>query len=230
MHKRLVFTAAFAAIGATFNVAAQNETPEPFSKEPPLKITSPWAICSGAEWSGEFPRFNPMLKDAGVRSIRLFNEWQGINPRQGVWNYDTTDKMAADARKNNMELIGLWCYFSPWTSADGGTRKGPVKDMQYWRDFVRNTTARYKNDIRWWGVWNEFNGSFYNTDGNKVKEYTDLLVAAYDEVKKIDKNINVGIDVANFDVGFINSVIQAGGAGKFDYIQVHPYENLGMVM
>jgi len=228
MQKHIIALAALAA--ATTCAFAQ--LPPAFQDKPPLNITSPWGFCSGAEWSGEFPRFNPMMSEAGARSARLFHEWQVIQPRKGEWNWGPTDAMVADVRKNNMEIIGLWCYFAPWASADGGTRRGPVKDMQFWRDYVRETAARYRNDIRWWGVWNEFNGSFYQTSagGDKVKDYTALAVAAYEEVKKIDKDIKVGLNVANFDVGFLNSVIKAGVGNKFDFIQVHPYENLGMLM
>ena len=225
MYKHIITLAALCAATCAFA-----QLPAALQDKPPLNVTSPWAIASGAEWSGEFARFNPMLKEAGVRSLRFFPEWQSIQPRQGVWNWNGSDALVNDARKNDMEIVGLWHYFAPWTSADGGTRRGPVKDMQFWRDFVRETAARYRNDIRWWGIWNEFNGSFYSTGGDKVKDYAAIAVAAYEEVKKVDKDIKVGLNVANFDVGFLNSVIQAGVGNKFDFIQVHPYENLGMLM
>jgi hypothetical protein len=136
--------------------------------------------------------------------------------------------MVANCRANNIHLAGIWAYFAPWASADGGTRKGPIKDMQYWRDYVSATVSRYQKDIKYWEVWNEFNGSFY-VGQNKVKDYADLVVAAYDTAKKIDPNIKIGMSVANFDVSFLDSVIKAGAADRFDYICVHPYENLGAV-
>lgn len=189
---------------------------------------SPWGLGSGAEWSGEYPRFNPMLQKAGVKWLRLFTEWQTIQPRRGEWRWDVPDKMVLSARENNIHLTGLWCYFAPWASADGGTRKGPIKDMQYWRDYVRATVTRYKNDIKYWEVWNEFNGSFYEGP-DKAKAYADLVVAAYDTAKKIDPDVKIGMSVANFDVSFLDAAIKAGAANHFDYVCVHPYENLGAV-
>ena len=47
-----------------------------------------------------------------------------------------------------------------WASADGGTRKFPIKDIQYWREYVSGTVGRYKDDVKYWEVWNEFNGGF----------------------------------------------------------------------
>jgi len=194
----------------------------------PRDDASPWAIASGAEWSGDYPKFNPMLREAGVRWLRLFPEWQSIQPRQGQWNWQGADRMVADARANNIHLVGVWCYFAPWASADGGTRKGPIKDIQYWRDYVSGTVERYQKDIKYWEVWNEFNGSFYEGQ-NKVKDYAHLVVAAYDAAKRVAPSVKVGMSVANFDVGFLDAAIKAGAADHFDYLCVHPYENLGAV-
>ncbi|OGV53351.1 MAG: hypothetical protein A2X45_17355 [Lentisphaerae bacterium GWF2_50_93] len=189
----------------------------------------PFGIASGAEWSKDYPKFNPLLNQAGVRWLRFFPEWQTIQPKKGEWNFKPSDDLVADATKNNIRIAGIFCFFAPWTSADGGTRKGPVKDIQYWRDYTNGLMARYKNDIKYWEVWNEFNGSFYQGI-NKPKEYADLTVAAYVEAKKISPDIKIGMSCANFDIGFFDAAIKAGAAGHFDFIAVHPYENLGSVM
>jgi hypothetical protein len=98
--------------------------------------------------------------------------------------------------------------------------------MQYWRDYVTASVDRYKASIGYWEIWNEFNGSFY--DGpNKPQAYADLTVAAYDAAKKADPSTKVGMSVANFDVGFLDAAIKAGAADHFDFICVHPYENMG---
>ena len=108
------------------------------------KMPVPGGSPRAAEWSGDYPKFNPMLQKAGVRWLRLFPEWQTIQPKQDQWNWKPSDAMVADARANNIHLLGLWAYFAPWASADGGTRKCPIKDMQYWRDYVGGTVRRYQ--------------------------------------------------------------------------------------
>ena len=192
----------------------------------PLDNAGPWAVASGAEWAGDYPKFNPMLKAAGVRWLRYFPEWHSIQPRQGEWRWDHADSMVASARENGIQMTGVFAYFAAWASADGGMRRGPVKDIQYWRDYVRATTARYRNDIRHWEIWNEFNGSFYQ-GVDKPAEYAALTVAAYEEAKKSDPGIQIGMSVANFDVGFLDAAIKAGAADHFDFVCVHPYENSG---
>jgi polysaccharide biosynthesis protein PslG len=187
---------------------------------------SPWGMGTSAEWSGEYPKFNPMLRGAGVTWVRQFPEWQTIEPKRGQWNWEASDRIVANARTNGLRVFPTWCYFAPWASADGGTRKGPIKDMEFWREYVGATVGRYRKDIQYWEVWNEFNGSFYEGP-NKAKEYADLVVAAYDTAKKIDPNVKIAMSVANFDVAFLDAAIKAGAAGHFDLVCVHPYENLG---
>ncbi len=203
-------------------------TPPRVTAETRQVDASPWGIASGAEWSGAYPKFNPMLRKAGVRWLRLFPEWQVIQPARDQWSWTVADAMVASARANDIHLTGVFCYLAPWASADGGTRKFPVKDMRYWRDYVSRTVARYKDDIQYWEVWNEFNGSFGDSK-NKVKDYAELVVTAFEAARKVEPRVKIGLSVANFDVGFLDAVIKAGAADHFDFVCVHPYENLGAV-
>ncbi|HWX14527.1 MAG TPA: glycosyl hydrolase, partial [Methylocella sp.] len=95
--------------------------------------------------------------------------------------------------------------------------------MQYWRDFVAGVVTRYHNDIKYWEIWNEFNGGGFAVNGTP-QIYADLVRDAYDAAKKIDPTAKIGLNVANFDVGFLDRAIKVGAAGHFDYVAVHPYE------
>lgn len=197
----------------------------------PRDDKSPWAIASGAEWAGDYPKFNPMLKEAGMRWLRAGSEWQSIQPKRGEWKFEWMDKMVADARANDIKIAGCFAYFAPWASATGDTRTGPIKDIAYFREYVEGMVTHYKDDIKYWEVWNEFNGSFYNTKtGDKPGDYAALVVAAHQAAKKVDSGIMIGMSCANFDIGFFDLAIKAGAADHFDFIAVHPYENLGMAM
>ncbi len=90
---------------------------------------SPWGVASGAEWFNDYPVFNPMLKQAGVRWLRGFYEWQLIQPTQDSWNFTPSDRLLQDAQANGLHLTGVFAYFAPWASADGGTRKFPIKNI-----------------------------------------------------------------------------------------------------
>ncbi|MEM1059057.1 MAG: beta-galactosidase [Verrucomicrobiota bacterium] len=206
-------------------VAALGACSQPEEPADPRDSDVFWGMGTGAEWRHEFPRFHPIVKEAGVDWSRGFAEWKTIQPEPGVWDWEFTDRLIESLRENDLRNVVSWAYFANFASADGGTRNGPIKDMQLWRDFVRATVERYHDDIKYWHVWNEFNGGFYSGE-DRPQEYADLLVEAHAIAKEIDPTLQVGINTASTDVGFIHEVIQDGGAGKFDFISVHPYENL----
>ena len=190
----------------------------------PRDDLSPWGVASGAEWFSDYAKFNPLLKNAGVQWLRGFYEWQSIQPKQGEWNWVLTDRLVENAKFNNIHLAYAFAYFATWASAEGGTRRFPVKDMQFWRDYVSGMVSRYHKDIRYWEVWNEFNGSFAENGTPEI--YGSMVREAYIAAKKIDPTAKIGMSVANFDVSFLSAAIKAGAADHFDYICVHPYEKL----
>jgi hypothetical protein len=187
---------------------------------------SPWGFTSSAEWFGEYPRFNPLMATAGARFLRAFPEWSTLEPRKGERSWGPADALVANARSTGIELCGGFWYFAPWATPRGDTRSCPLKDISDWSRYVGAAVARYKNDIHVWEVYNEFNGSF-STSADKPKDYADLVAAAYGAAKAADPAARVGISCANFDLGFFDGALKAGAAGKFDFVCVHPYENLG---
>jgi polysaccharide biosynthesis protein PslG len=194
------------------------------TRNDPRDDLSPWGVASGAEWFSAYPVFNPKLKDAGVRWLRGFYEWQDLQPKQGYWNWAAADHLVENARATGLHLTAGFAYLARWASADGGSRRFPIKDMQFWRDYVSGLVQRYHNDIKYWEVWNEFNGSFSENGSPKI--YADLVREASISAKAIDPTAKIGMSVANFDVGFLDAAIKSGAAGHFDYICVHPYEKL----
>jgi len=192
---------------------------------------SAWGIASGAEWMNEYPRFNPMLHDAGVRWLRLFDEWGWIQPKPGEWKWESMDAKVADAKENGMRISGGLWYLAPWATQKGDTRTMPLKDISSWTDYVTAAATRYKGDIKYWEVMNEFNGSFGRSlGGDKAKDYAQLVVAAHDAAKKVDPDARIGLSCANFDLGFFDNTIKAGAADHFQFLCIHPYENVGMAM
>jgi hypothetical protein len=190
----------------------------------PRDDSSPWGVAAGAEWLSDFERFNPLLRRAGVRWLRAFHEWEAIEPTRGRINWAETDRLVANAKANGIHLSWVFAYLASWASADGGTRKFPIKNEQFWRDYVRALVGRYHQEIKYWEVWNEFNGSF--AENGNTSLYAELVKESSAIAKTIDPTVQIGISVANFDVGFLDAVIKAGAGGHFDYICIHPYEKL----
>jgi hypothetical protein len=102
----------FAATGAS-----SAQSPGPVIVAPaadlPRDDSSPWGMGTSAEWSNEYPKFNPLLDQAGVKWLRLFPEWQSSEPKVGEFNWDSTDKVVADAKTNHIHILGMWAFFAP---------------------------------------------------------------------------------------------------------------------
>jgi polysaccharide biosynthesis protein PslG len=227
--KRISGVALFAIlIGSTLSTADSGKSSVAQRSNEVRDNSSPWGVASGAEWFSAYPVFNPMLKRAGVQWLRGFYEWQTIQPKQGYWNFALPDHLVENARANDIHLTGVFAYFAPWASADGGTRKFPIKDIQFWRDYIAGMVGRYHSDIKYWEVWNEFNGSFAENGTPEI--YAELVREASIAAKTIDPTAKIGMSVANFDVGFLDAAIKAGAANYFDYICVHPYEKVASLL
>lgn len=204
------------------------------AKTPPPPRNDILGMGFSGEAGRDIPNIMPRLNDLGVTWVRTFPEWAGIQPKEGVWNWKDADATVELARKNNLKVLGLFCFFAPWASSaaenepDWGrrTRTFPVKDMKAWREYVKACVARYKNDIRVWEVWNEPNTTTFSTNGTP-KGYADLVREAYDAAKEVDPEIKIGITCASFDVGYFDKVIAEGAAGHFDFVAVHPYPSIG---
>ncbi len=110
------------------------------AEEPP---GNPFGIASGAQWAGDYPKFEPMLRDAGIGWLRYFPEWQTLQPKQGEWDWRWADEFVATSKANGLQIAGALLYFAPWASSGGDSRTFPVKDMLFWRNYVAGVVKHY---------------------------------------------------------------------------------------
>ena len=195
-----------------------------------------FGIASGGESFGDHPRLFPLLRDAGVTMVRSFPEWANFQPERGKWDWAPADALVQDARKNRLQIAGVFMYLAPWASsaapdADHGdrTRTFPIKDGQSWRDFVEAVVSRYRNDVTYWEVYNEFNSPGFARKAT-VKDYVAMVRDAHEVAKKANPQCKIGIGYADVDISFLEQVIVQGADGHFDFVNVHPYSLMGAVM
>lgn len=195
----------------------------------PPSSSGAFGIAGSGETGNTHAELFPYLHEARVSMVRLFPEWAGIQPSPGEWNWSSADALVESARKNGIQLAGVLAFLTPWASSapndpDHGarTRTFPIKNIQYWRDFVRETGARYKNDITYWEVYNEFNSTTFARNATPA-HYGELVREADLELKKVHPQARIGIGCADVDLSFLENVIRNGAAGHFDFIAVHPY-------
>jgi hypothetical protein len=224
-------TAAWASVMLHFALAfaPQGTAATPVRAEPEDPGRSGgFAIASSAEWSGDYPRLFPILKEAGIQMVRSFPEWQEIEPAKGKWDWRSSDARVAGARKNGLEIFGCLAYLAPWASATGDTRTFPMKDLKDWNTFSAEVIGRYQNDISYWEVYNEFNGGF--APRGTPRDYAAMVQGAYEAGKSANPKCKVGIGCADVDLSFLEQVIAQGAGGKLDFVVVHPYSLMSAAM
>lgn len=164
------------------------------------------------------------MTEAGVSTIRMFPEWRGFEPQKGQWKWIDGDRLVKSAAQHRLQINAVLMGSPPGTNA---VHAFPMEQLDDWSKYVASVVGRYKNDIRYWEVWNEGNGGF-NDGKHTTTDYARLAVATYEAAKKADPQARVGLTVASFDAPYLDQAIramaQAGKPNRFDYLCVHPYE------
>lgn len=188
------------------------------------RTTTPWGISSSASSFRNHDEWFPKMTEAGVSTIRLFPEWRGFEPQKGQWKWEDGDRLVKSAAQHRLQINAILMGSPPGTKA---VHAFPMEQLEDWSEYVSTVVGRYKNDIRYWEVWNEGNGGF-NDGKHTTADYARLAVATYDAAKKADPQARVGLTVASFDAPYLHQAIramaQAGKPNRFDYLCVHPYE------
>ncbi|MDR1937816.1 MAG: hypothetical protein LBQ73_04875, partial [Tannerellaceae bacterium] len=178
---------------------------------------SPFGICAhlqGGEEHRQMPENLRMIREAGIRWLRVDFSWGGIESPQGIWNYDHIDRVVRETEAGGLHILPLLLYSVKW--ADPAFRH-----LDLWLAYVEKTVSRYGDKFRYWEIWNEPN-LFWNKPNGA--DYKILLEATYRKIKEIDPGIQVvfggtsGIPMEFFEQSF------ATGAGNFfDVLNIHPY-------
>src|SRR5262245_7943934 len=105
------------------------------------------------------------VSELGAGLVRVVFGWDVIEPNcKGCFNWSFTDLWRDESRRTRGAIYGTLAYAPGW--ANGGHHYSfPPLRMQDWYDFVYAAVDRYKDDIFYWGIWNEPNLDVYLHDG-----------------------------------------------------------------
>ncbi len=209
-------TIAFASLAFAGDASAQ----EPVSPD-----AVPWGISSSASSFRNHTEWFPKMAEAGISWVRLFPEWNGLEPAQGTWKWEPTDAMLKSAAANKIQINAILMGSTPWFKE--GSHAFPMNNLEGWSAFVSTVADRYKGQVHHWEVWNEGNGGF-NDGKHTTTDYAQLAAATYTAAKKADPKAQVGLTVASYDAPYLRQAMlaqaKAGKANHFDFLCIHPYE------
>ncbi len=159
---------------------------------------------------------------AGVKWVRIFPEWNTIQPSAGAWSWTLMDSMLNAAAANRLNVSGLFLYNASWINSN--THTFPTNNYGAWSNYVFRVVQHAAGRVRYWEVWNEPESFAL---GGTPTDYAQVVTNAYAAAKAADPAVQIGLSVSSVDILYLEQTIQAGAADHFDYICVHPYEVLG---
>jgi polysaccharide biosynthesis protein PslG len=214
--------------------------PKAFAAEPGTNADLTWGISSADQ-----DRTVSLMKDAGVKWVRLNISWKSVEPNsKGSYSsgyLSNIDSIVDKVRAAGIQVVMPMADSVPyWASADpskytdsSGTKHWNV----YWRptsfndygDAFRYVVNRYSaHGVHVYEVWNEPNLKNFWPSGPNATEYVQMLKAAYPAAKGADPSSTILAGaLSDNDYGFLQGIYAAGGGPYFDAVSDHTYPNAG---
>jgi hypothetical protein len=164
---------------------------------------SPWGLAPSHSASWGIGSWAPTLAETGVRWIRGFYQ-------------DEPDRVLAVSEKNGYRMCGILAW-----SPKGAKLSFPVDHLPGWEAWITGLLTKTKGRVRHWEVWNE-PPNF--SESKSPADYAKIVVSAYAAAKKVDPSLQIGLAAQSVNLNFLAQALDAGAAGHFDYVTVHPYE------
>jgi hypothetical protein len=130
------------------------------------------------------PRLLELAASLGFEYHRFNATWNHVQPREGVWHWDSLDRHLA-----LVESYGFrWHAMTTGSASWAAPRRFDPPPLDAWRAWIGALAKRYGDRIEFWEVWNEPNISFFN---GTVEQYGELQRAAFDTIKAVAPQVVV---------------------------------------
>jgi hypothetical protein len=108
---------------------------------------------------GQLPSLLTGLSRAGIGYVRIGLEWNTVEPRHGVWNFATTDRIVQTAARYHMRVLAELGGTPSWAStAPAGVSDPwdyPPRNWNDWSTYASQLAHRYRDMVMAWKVLNE---------------------------------------------------------------------------
>jgi hypothetical protein len=183
--------------------------------------TSPYGVCAHVSRHGDHElaaRQFQLMRQAGIRWARTDFDWTTVQQREnGPWDFSMFDDTVRMAEEAGITLLPILAYDVRWATP-------AYQHLDAWRQYVRQTVGRYQHRLRYWEVWNEPDLVQFWKETPNPANYTTLLKATYQEIKKINPDLQVLLGgLSGIPYEYIDGIYKAGGKDCFDIMAVHPY-------
>lgn len=182
---------------------------------------SPYGICgqvyeiweSKNETSGKYNQLE-LMHNAGIDWYRSDYPWSYIQPSQDSFDTGTFDALNEYISPYNMHFFPLVLYPPSWVDMSNKETA-----LVHWRAFTQKLFDHFQN-IEFYEIWSEPDGKSIDAEF-----YGKLLIAAHDEMKKVNKTMKtVYAGIGDFNTNYFNKSMQVPGAPEaVDILSIHTY-------
>ena len=170
-------------------------------------------------------QFPEMERELGAKYLRWEFAHQLIEPEQGRFDWERTDRIVSEAKAQDIRILGLISSTAKWNS----TRPDAAdyysyapRDHKALHAYVTAVVNRYKDYIKYWEIWNEPDLP-YAWNGSHA-DFVRVMKTIYEAIKAADPEAKVA--AMALDGGFapfLDAVLAAGGGAYFDIYSDHTY-------
>jgi hypothetical protein len=173
-------------------------------------------------------RWIPQMAAIGITHHRTGNTgWEAVEPEEGKWKWDELDRQLAYLDGHHITFGVILAGNAPWNKKDQPGSL-PVNNLPGWSRYVTEVAKHVKGRAKYFEVWNE-PPNFTGRDQTPA-DYARIVVSAHDAVTAVDPTALVGLAAKSAHVNYLEQVIKAGAKDHFDFITLHPYEILDVVV
>jgi len=198
-------------------------------------LNSPFGVLEFLHWNhswnnykypgvSELERAASLMQEDGVGWVRVDFLWQDIEPQEGNFDFDKYDLIVSLLRSKGIHVLGILHYSADWASACGKWNC-PPRENKFFIKYATSVIRRYKDQVKYWELWNEPDSFTYWKEQDGLKSYCALLREVYTAAKQVDpecKILNGGL--AN-GASSVNHLYDNGAKGYFDILNIHFFQN-----
>lgn len=177
------------------------------------------------------------IRELGCEWVRFDFFWDGLEPQRGQFAWQDSDRLVAAAEEADLRVLGLIHTTPEWLRPEGTPHVfGPVTDEQVarWAFFCRELASHYRGRVAAWELWNEPNLIAFWSPSPNPADYGRLVTSAWPVIQEADPDAIVVTggpggpsQPGELDpLTFLRGALDAGIAGNFHAIGLHPYTNL----
>jgi hypothetical protein len=165
-----------------------------------------------------------LLRDAGVRMLRVSIGWDGLEPTEGHYDWTFWDAFVDVAvREHGVRLIPYVAYTPRWIATGGPDDywKSPPRDVAAFERTMALLAARYRDAISSWEIWNEPDNHDYWL--GSAAEFAQLLDAGARGVRRGNPHARVVAGGIAGHVEFLAQLMSTPAGAAIDVANAHAY-------